>query len=345
MVPQFIIAYAAPYQDPQPWKKAYSYSVFGHSALLALIMMLAIHSKRIPMTMLTEVTFIEQAVPQAAGVEKSIAKDEAAEGGFAPDSTGRSLKSDSEVYTSGSGPLRVGDQNSPPSGKGSGKMGGNVPLSGPIVADEPIGWIGRKTGALIELPTRTGGTVGGGIKGGKESAGPMGEPVALSRLGVDEIQRKEAGIGAPLISENVVSGSLSGKTKGLAGLASPEEKRRSAMENLKANPTDKDKWGKQKGPFSMEGPLKYRKILKMELPPYPRWAEEKAIEASVSIRLWVNPKGKVIENMYLEKTSGYSELDHLAMEALQKFVFIAIPENLSQEDEWGVATFRFELKK
>ena len=79
----------------------------------------------------------------------------------------------------------------------------------------------------------------------------------------------------------------------------------------------------------------------MELPPYPRWAEEKALEATVSIRLWVNPKGQVLENFYLERTTGYSELDHLAMDALRRFVFVPIPNNLPQEDEWGGAGYGY----
>jgi TonB family protein len=95
----------------------------------------------------------------------------------------------------------------------------------------------------------------------------------------------------------------------------------------------------------MEGPLKYRKILKMELPPYPRWAEEQGLEASVSFRLWVDPRGRVKENLYLEKASGSGELDALAKQALQRFVFVPIPEGQPQEDEWGVATFRFEFRK
>jgi TonB family protein len=130
----------------------------------------------------------------------------------------------------------------------------------------------------------------------------------------------------------------------MGGAGDLGQKRKTAIESLKANPLDDGKWGKNTGPFSMEGPLKYRKILKMELPPYPRWAEEKGLEASVSIRLWVDPRGKVKENMYLEKTSGYSEIDHVAMEALMNFKFVPIPSDLTQEDEWGVATFRFELK-
>lgn len=342
-IPIAFITYAAPYQDPQSWKRAYGYSLGGHGALVALFFLLAMNAHRLPTTVLTEVNFIEASVPDKAVTEEAVQIGNG--GSFSADSAGRAVKAKNEVYTAGEGPVRVGVQGSLPTGRATGAMGSNVPLSGPIVADEPIGWIGRKTGALVELPTRTGGSVGSGVKGKGESAGAMGEPIALSRMGVDDIRKKEAGIGAPLISGSVVAGSLSASAKGLAGISAPGEKRRASMESLKANPLDRDKWGKQKGPFSMEGPLKYRKILKMELPPYPRWAEERALEASVSIRLWVNPKGRVLDNMYLEKTSGYSELDHLAMEAIQKFVFVTLPDNQAQEDEWGVATFRFELKK
>ncbi|OVE78069.1 hypothetical protein BVX98_01455, partial [bacterium F11] len=167
--------------------------------------------------------------------------------------------------------------------------------------------------------------------------------IALDTMDLDELKKQESSIGSPLVSQNVVSGSLPGRVKQLA--RANNRKKKATMEYLKTNPLDKDMWGKSKGPFSMEGPLKYRKILKMELPPYPRWAEEKGLEASVSIRLWVNPKGRVIDNMYLEKTTGYSELDHLAMEALRRFIFVSLPDDQLQEDEWGVATFRYELRK
>jgi TonB family protein len=122
--------------------------------------------------------------------------------------------------------------------------------------------------------------------------------------------------------------------------------RKTAIETLSTTPIEKDSWGKKGGPFSMEGPLKYRRIKVMQMPPYPRWAEEKGIEATVSFRLWVDPKGKVRpEKVYLEKTSGYSELDAAAKDSLIKFVFVPIPDGQPAEDEWGVATFKFELKK
>ena len=142
------------------------------------------------------------------------------------------------------------------------------------------------------------------------------------------------GVLAESVKNNVPKGSV------LSG-----ESRKLSYESLKANPLEKQDWGQRKGPFSIEGPLKYRKILKMELPPYPRWAEEKAIEAAVSFRLWVDPRGKVKDNFYLEKTSGYSALDELAKESLRRFVFVPLPTDQPQDDEWGVATFRFELKK
>jgi TonB family protein len=151
-------------------------------------------------------------------------------------------------------------------------------------------------------------------------------------------------VGSPIVSQGALGSgaSTSGRLLGDTELANRKKR---TVESLKSNPLDDEKWGKQKGPFSMEGPLKYRKILKMELPTYPRWAEEQGVEASISIRLWVSPDGHVKDNMYLERTTGYSELDHMAMDALKKFVFVPLPSEQEQTDEWGVATFRFELKK
>jgi TonB family protein len=220
------------------------------------------------------------------------------------------------------------------------------PLSGPIVALDEFGLVGRSKGALKPFAARTEGRPGSGpslpLGNEQNQSGPQ---VVLSRQSTGDLRKAESSLGTPLFSEKgAVTEGMKGRLKELAsGAVGDGSKAR--MEHLKANPLDKDKWGNKKGPFSIEGPLKYRKILKMELPPYPRWAEEKAIEAAVSIRLWVDSKGIVKDNMYLEKTSGYNELDYLAKEALMKFIFVPIPKDQTQEDEWGVATFRFELVK
>lgn len=348
--PRLLFACGAPVRDVEPWGKAFSYSVSAHSALFLLLLLMTFNRQRMMPVVLTEVKFIEKTQPVPVAAPPSASEPAIPDipvrkttDGTSPRS--QSLKADINLNTSGNERLMTGTKDLPPSGKrGEGAWGTAKPLSGPIVTNETMGWVGRKTGALIELSHRSGGLVGKGVPMSKENSGSLREPIALGKMGVEEIRRKESSIGTPLVSQQVVAQSLPGAAKHLAG-QQLGERRKSSVESLKANPLDSEKWGKQKGPFSLEGPLKYRKIIKMDLPPYPRWAEEKGIEASVSIRLWVDPGGKVKDNMYLEKTSGYSELDHLAMEALRKFVFVAIPPNQTQEDEWGVATFRFELKK
>ncbi len=351
---ELLFVHGAPVREVQPWNKAMSYSTGAHAALAAFFLLFTFHTAKLPTTVLTEVKFIETPAPMTAAkgkgsepLESTVAGKDTR--GVSPDSVMK--KSGLNVNASGDAALGTtpgGEAN----GKGAGAVGAAQPLSGPIVTNETLGWVGRRQGALIELNRRAGGEVGGGTAG-KKGSGTLQEPIALGKMGVDEIRKKEVSIGAPLISgkvgTNLGGGSGSGAIGGsagrqLAGEGDLGQKRKASVESLKANPFDDGKWGKQKGPFSLEGPLKYRKILKMELPPYPRWAEEKGIEASVSIRLWVDSKGKVKENMYLEKTSGYSELDHVAMEALQQFVFVPIPSDQAQDDEWGVATFRFELK-
>ena len=50
----------------------------------------------------------------------------------------------------------------------------------------------------------------------------------------------------------------------------------------------------------------------------------------------------VREKLYLERTSGYSRLDKLAMEALEKWTFE--PLKTAVGDQWGIITFRYLLK-
>jgi TonB family protein len=95
--------------------------------------------------------------------------------------------------------------------------------------------------------------------------------------------------------------------------------------------------------FTVNGPLKGRKIVKMTLPKYPRWAEQRGLEARVAVRITVNPRGKVKAGMLTEQTSGYPELDELVRDAVAKFVFA--PAQQGEGDQWGILTFNFSLKK
>lgn len=95
------------------------------------------------------------------------------------------------------------------------------------------------------------------------------------------------------------------------------------------------------GKSEITGPLKDRKIQRPFYPRYPSWAKEQNIEASVSISFMVSPKGDVLKNMRVVRTSGYSKLDTLAMSALKKWKFS--PLQKSTENQSGIITFRFLL--
>jgi TonB family protein len=343
--------------DQEPWGRAFSISVGVH-VLVLLFMLMGIHNKGpAPTTVLTEINFVETPVPVIAKAEPEQAPM-VIDGGDTKGKGSGGAKSSGQVIGSAKnqGPIRSHPELSNKSqissevGTPDGQVVVSKPLSGPIVALDQFGEVGQKKGSLMAFAGRTEG------RAGKGASLPISDPsdsngtqIVLAKADLAKLQRAESSLGTPLISQRVVgdgvgTGTGSSRLKELA-TGALGGKKKATYDNLKANPLEKDKWGKATGPFSMEGPLKYRKILKLELPPYPRWAEEKAIETSVSIRLWVDPRGKVKDNMYLEKTSGYAELDSLAMQYLSRFVFVRIPDDQPQEDEWGVATFRFELKK
>ncbi len=89
------------------------------------------------------------------------------------------------------------------------------------------------------------------------------------------------------------------------------------------------------------GPLEKRKVISSQVPQYPDWARAKNIEADVAIKFTVSPSGEVLDNMVVERTSGYPQLDRLALQTLKNWRFSALTNN--SEDQWGVITFRFRL--
>ncbi len=344
--------------DQEPWGRALTVSVGAH-VLIALLMLVGVHQQRAPKTVLTEINFVDAPPPSIAPAAQEAAVSDGSSRGSTGGGTATKGKGSGTVIGSAntkgfirSHPeLSNKSQISSEQGSPDGEVVVSKALSGPIVALDQFGEVGKKKGSLMAFAGQTEGRPGKGasLPPGVDQKDSNGTQIILARADLAKLQRAESSLGTPLISQRVVgdamgSGDGSSRLKALATNALGQKKKAN-YDNLKANPLEKDKWGKATGPFSMEGPLKYRKILKLELPPYPRWAEEKGIESSVSIRLWVDPKGRTKDNMYLEKTSGYPELDSLAMQYLARFVFVKIPDDQLQEDEWGVATFRFELKK
>lgn len=99
---------------------------------------------------------------------------------------------------------------------------------------------------------------------------------------------------------------------------------------------------RSKKAVELSGPLARRKVLSVVLPSYPEWAKARGVEAEVVIRFFVSPEGRVLDKMYVERTSGYKELDDLSLEALRGWVFA--PVEGGEADQWGFITFRFRLK-
>jgi TonB family protein len=94
--------------------------------------------------------------------------------------------------------------------------------------------------------------------------------------------------------------------------------------------------------FKIFGALENRPISERYLPKYPRWAEEQGLECNVTIHFFVVPDGSVKNNLYVEASSGYPEMDNLAMKALRAFKFAPIA---SGEEQEGGIIFYFRLSR
>ncbi|MBU2574822.1 MAG: energy transducer TonB [Elusimicrobia bacterium] len=93
----------------------------------------------------------------------------------------------------------------------------------------------------------------------------------------------------------------------------------------------------------IEGPLSKRKVTAYYVPPFPDWAGSRGIlEASAAVKFYVDNSGAVLDNVSVERSSGYGELDRLAIEAIKKWRFEPLPGAPSRQ--WGIITFRFVVE-
>ncbi len=93
--------------------------------------------------------------------------------------------------------------------------------------------------------------------------------------------------------------------------------------------------------ISLAGPIANREILKKFLPQYPAWCLQRGISGVVKIRIDVEPDGRVRENVRIEISSGYPDLDQTVVNAVKKWLFAPLPANVVQEVQWGIITFKF----
>ncbi len=85
-----------------------------------------------------------------------------------------------------------------------------------------------------------------------------------------------------------------------------------------------------------------RKIRYQEPLEYPDWAKEQGIDAKVVLRFRVMPDGGVDSQIVVRKTSGWRQLDELAMKSLRNFLFDPLPAGSPQTAQWGELALHFK---
>jgi len=102
--------------------------------------------------------------------------------------------------------------------------------------------------------------------------------------------------------------------------------------------------GTPEGDPNIQGELAARNILRQVKPDYPKWARQQGIEAVIKYRLTVLPNGLLkIDELQLDQTSGYRELDQEVYKALLQWEFEPLAAQVPQIDQSGVITFAFSF--
>lgn len=156
--------------------------------------------------------------------------------------------------------------------------------------------------------------------------------------------RAGSGGGGGLVNRGLF-GSGSGRGGGIgSGIAGMPGAAAQLEQQLDAS-TSSGKGNKKAGhkAFELAGPLTNRPIMKKVIPQYPAWAEERGIIGSVRLYFTVTAEGMVRSNIRVTKTTGYPELDELAVEALKKWQFATLGSTDEGKGEWGIITFNFAL--
>jgi TonB family protein len=91
--------------------------------------------------------------------------------------------------------------------------------------------------------------------------------------------------------------------------------------------------------YSLEGPVGSRRVLKRAVPSSPDWVGARGLDLTVTVRFQVLPDGTVKPGAVIRKTSGFPEIDRLALNALRKWRFESV--TAAGTEVWGRVTFRF----
>ena len=85
-----------------------------------------------------------------------------------------------------------------------------------------------------------------------------------------------------------------------------------------------------------------RKIRYQEPLEYPDWAKEQAVDGKVTLLFKVLPGGEVDSQIVVKRTSGWRQLDELAIRTLRNYLFEPLSAESAQIPQWGELTFHFK---
>ena len=102
--------------------------------------------------------------------------------------------------------------------------------------------------------------------------------------------------------------------------------------------------GTPNGRVDIEGELAGRNIRRKVVPSYPDWAKKQGVEGTIQYRVTVLPNGYLRDDVQLEQTSGWRELDRVCYEALLQWEFDPLPSGAPQVNQSGLVTFAFSFK-
>ena len=105
-------------------------------------------------------------------------------------------------------------------------------------------------------------------------------------------------------------------------------------------------------PSQIKGPVRFREIIyKPELPTYLRWDEELGVDLDrlgesfeMELKFWVSVEGKV-ELVERVSSSGHPTVDLVGIRYLKGWQFAPLAAGSSRDEQWGIVTLNFSLKK
>ncbi|MBI3548652.1 MAG: TonB family protein [Elusimicrobia bacterium] len=95
--------------------------------------------------------------------------------------------------------------------------------------------------------------------------------------------------------------------------------------------------------WSISGPAGSRRVLKRVIPPCPDWVSQRGLDLKVQLRFRVLDDGSVKDGILVQRTSGFPDLDKLAIDALRKWRFDPYHPKPGEKvpEIWGVVKLHF----